>query len=1208
MKFYQIQYIKFVFIFISILIVSSDAYAQTCPTPPNPSGPSAPKGGGGSGGGGSSEDEKEKKKKESDRNPCDDDPYDKDKDKDRDENEDGSAGSNGSQSGDHGSGGFGDEDDFGSGSAFGDAVGWFLNIINAHDPNEIISPPGYDSARFVSVKDNMGYTITYENDPKLATAPAQIVKLYYPISLKQDINSFRLGSFGFNNDVFVIPAGRSFYSTRLDLRDSLGIYVDLVAGIDIVSRQAFWIYESIDPLTGLPPTDPLIGMLPVSDTTTVLSDSVSQKGNGYVNFYIKPISSALTRDTIFAAAKIVFDLNDTIPTNIEFNTIDAVAPSSSVSLLAKSGTTATIQFNGTDDTDGSGVRDYDLFLAQDSANYATYLSSSTDSIITFNGVVGSTYYFFTLATDNTGNRELLKSLPDLTLVFDTTTLSPPVFTLNSDSINALNLSVCVNDSVSECLQVMNSVGGVLTYSVLQSPTGGTVNLSPNVMGVCLTFLPSQILQSIDSLLISVCDTAGGCDSLWVFVSINALPIVTVTPSGPTTFCIGDSVTLDAGLHTSYLWSQGDTTQTITVLSSGTYNVSVSDGFECTSSSLPITVVTNSLPSVSLNSFAGICDTVSTFTLTGGFPAGGIYSGPGVVGGEFVPSITGVGTHIITYVYTNLNGCSDSATSFIIVIPCGCLPPAAPLVLNGPSGVCRNQNNVTFNLDSDPNVTSYNWILPSGITGSSTTNSITVNISGTYNAGSICVNAVNSCGQSSNYCKVISRFTVKPPTPASISGDIYACNGTTKIYTATLSNNATSYNWVVPSGATILSGQGTNIIEVAFGIIPAGSRISVSAVNCIGNSSNRLLNIYGVPALPTVSSTNFPTSNVCGNGTYTYAISPVVGATSYIWEAPAGAIVSDGSNSGNPLPTPSASVQVTLPSGFLSGDMRVNAINACGSGPVRIRAIRSTLATPGTISGPKMAVCGATQQAYTIFPVTGATSYQWTVPSGATIVGASNGTSIQVNFTNSFSVGSICVAAVNSCGAGSQRCLTVQGKPGPSSPIVGPVNVCKSDTSVNYTIAPFPGATGYLWTATNLGLISGGGTSVNLDFHLVNAASINLYVRAQNSCGLSDKPSRNIIVDNCRLENPGDIQQKENTVMLYPNPATGFVKIYYQSTIQTEMVVTFIDITSREVMNSKIYLKEGVNEKEFDISHLSQGMYVVRILMEGEVVEKKLIVH
>lgn len=96
--------------------------------------------------------------------------------------------------------------------------------------------------------------------------------------------------------------------------------------------------------------------------------------------------------------------------------------------------------------------------------------------------------------------------------------------------------------------------------------------------------------------------------------------------------------------------------------------------------------------------------------------------------------------------------------------------------------------------------------------------------------------------------------------------------------------------------------------------------------------------------------------------------------------------------------------------------------------------------------------------------------------------------------------------------------------------------------------------------------------------------MNLYVRAQNSCGWSDKPSINIIVDNCKLENP-ESYQNENTVILYPNPATGFVKIYYNSSIQSEMVLTFIDVTSREVMNSKIYIKEGVNEKEFDMGRV-----------------------
>ncbi|MEI9809555.1 MAG: hypothetical protein WDO16_17740 [Bacteroidota bacterium] len=43
-----------------------------------------------------------------------------------------------------------------------------------------------------------------------------------------------------------------------------------------------------------------------------------------MNFSIKPVTTAQTLDSILASADIIFDSNDTIPTNIEKNTIDAL--------------------------------------------------------------------------------------------------------------------------------------------------------------------------------------------------------------------------------------------------------------------------------------------------------------------------------------------------------------------------------------------------------------------------------------------------------------------------------------------------------------------------------------------------------------------------------------------------------------------------------------------------------------------------------------------------------------------------------------------------------------------------------------------------------------------------------------------------------------------------------------------------------------------
>ena len=53
----------------------------------------------------------------------------------------------------------------------------------------------------------------------------------------------------------------------------------------------------------------------------------------------------------------------------------------------------------------------------------------------------------------------------------------------------------------------------------------------------------------------------------------------------------------------------------------------------------------------------------------GSPAGGTYSGPGMNGSNFTPSSAGIGTHTITYSYTDNNGCSGSAQVSIQVDDC-----------------------------------------------------------------------------------------------------------------------------------------------------------------------------------------------------------------------------------------------------------------------------------------------------------------------------------------------------------------------------------------------------------------------------------------------------------------------------------------------------------------------------------------------------------
>jgi hypothetical protein len=97
------------------------------------------------------------------------------------------------------------------------------------------------------------------------------------------------------------------------------------------------------------------------------------------------------------------------------------------------------------------------------------------------------------------------------------------------------------------------------------------------------------------------------------------------------------------------------------------------------------------PTVTLTGLANTyCSNANSVTFTG-TPSGGSFSGPGVSGNTFIPSLAGAGTHTITYAYSDGNGCSNTANQTVVV-------NAAPApVLSGlATAYCINANPVTLN--------------------------------------------------------------------------------------------------------------------------------------------------------------------------------------------------------------------------------------------------------------------------------------------------------------------------------------------------------------------------------------------------------------------------------------------------------------------------------------------------------------------------------
>jgi len=79
------------------------------------------------------------------------------------------------------------------------------------------------------------------------------------------------------------------------------------------------------------------------------------------------------------------------------------------------------------------------------------------------------------------------------------------------------------------------------------------------------------------------------------------------------------------------------------------------------------IVVNPLPTPDAGTYGPLCIDNGLEPLVG-TPAGGIFSGTGVVGGSFDPAVAGVGTTTITYVYADANGCEAEATTDIVVNP------------------------------------------------------------------------------------------------------------------------------------------------------------------------------------------------------------------------------------------------------------------------------------------------------------------------------------------------------------------------------------------------------------------------------------------------------------------------------------------------------------------------------------------------------------
>ena len=221
------------------------------------------------------------------------------------------------------------------------------------------------------------------------------------------------------------------------------------------------------------------------------------------------------------------------------------------------------------------------------------------------------------------------------------------------------------------------------------------------------------------------------------IEVYELPTVSLN-LGTTTACDNDmTLALTGGLPAGGTYSGTGVTGAnfdVSVAGAGTHTITYTftDGNDCTNTAQADIVVT-SIPTVSLAlGTTTSCDDNSTVVLSGGLPAGGTYSGTGVSGTNFDASVAGVGTHAITYIYTDGNGCTNTAQADIVVtaiptITLAVTGVATPLLCNASNGAASGIIDITVSGGTAPY--SYNWIGPNGF--NATTEDLSNLPAGTY---------------------------------------------------------------------------------------------------------------------------------------------------------------------------------------------------------------------------------------------------------------------------------------------------------------------------------------------------------------------------------------------------------------------------------------------------------------------------------------------
>ena len=671
-------------------------------------------------------------------------------------------------------------------------------------------------------------------------------------------------------------------------------------------------------------------------------------------------------------------------------------------------------------------------------------------------------------------------------------------------------TLCINSSLTTITHTTTTATGIANDGILGA-NGLPDGISASWASDTITISGTPTVSGVFNYSIPL---TGGCGSIAATgtITIQEPVVAAETIIGAATVCQGQNgVSYSVPLITNatgYTWTlpsgasiaTGNNTNSITVnfstsATSGIITVSGTNacGAGIVSADYPLTV--NTLPDA-----AGTI--VGTSTVCQG-QTSVIYTVPSIANATgyvwTVPSgatiASGNNTNAITLDFNTsavsgyitvqgTNACGSGIISANFPITVNSLPSVSDIITGNPT-VCLGQNGVSYSVPAVANATGYFWTVPSGATivSGNNTSTIIVDFSTSATSGNLTVFGTNACGNgiiSANFSVTINTL---PQAAGTIVGDSTVCQGQNGVtYSVPAISNATGYTWVLPTGASIISGTNTNSITVAFSTSAVSGNITVSGTNDCGNgviSANYPVTVNPLPA--DAGSISGPEIVCQGQIGIVYSVPEIANALNYIWTLPSGATITSGNNTNT--------ITVSYSMAATTGIISVKGTNACGDGIVSANYVVTVSITPSITLNYSSTVCS--EELVTVLPVNDVgnivppgTTYSWGLPTvtggitGATALsGQANFNQILTNPTNTIQTASYSVtASTGGCSASTFSILiTVYPKPTVSgTPLTQ--SFCSGGaiaTPISFTNPNgVSGTIDYNWTRDNTTIVSG----------------------------------------------------------------------------------------------------------------------------------------